>query len=178
MTYRSYEYLGKKETEEKGGDDKDDENKSEVEKNINDYEIHCKEYDDIDSNSMSNDNNKNNNNNKNNGINYHHDDKNSDNDNNANDSKNDNNDSEDDIEVEIEEDLKENIPVRRTSEPVFSAHSTMKISSQLKSAQTIEQYSPILAPDRGHAPQPPIERNEGKIKNLKTILLIKLFQII
>ena len=105
---------------------------------------------------------------KGNGKNYTH----------RNDSKNDNNDSEDDIEVEIEEDLKENIPVRRTSEPVFSAHSTMKISSQLKSAQTIEQYSPILAPDRGHAPQPPIERNEGKIKNLKTILLIKLFQII
>ena len=74
-----------------------------------------------------------------------------------NDSKKDNNDSED--EVEIEEELKENIPVRRTSEPVFSAHSTMKISSQLKSAQTIEQYSPILAPDRS---QPPIVKNEGK----------------
>ena len=92
MTYRSYEYLGKKETEEKGGDDKDDENKSEVEKNINDNEIHYKEYDDIDSNSMSDDNDNNKNKNNNNGINYHHDDKNSDNDNNANDSKNDNND--------------------------------------------------------------------------------------
>ena len=85
VIHRSYAYLGKNETEEKVGDEKDDENKSEVEKILNGNESHYKEDDDIDSNSMSNDNN------NNNGINYHNDDKNSNN-NNDNDSKNDNDD--------------------------------------------------------------------------------------